>query len=171
MKMKRYAIILISVLVMIGTDLATKAAAVAQLKGRPPFTVIDGILEFRYLENDGMAWGLFSGARWIFVLLTFVALFILIYAFIRIPRQRRYVPLLAVLTVLTAGAAGNMIDRIFLGYVRDFICVTFIDFPIFNVADIYATVSMIGLILLVIFLYKGENDFQFLNPKYKDGRE
>lgn len=171
MKIKRYAIIIISMIAMIFADLATKALAATNLKGKPAVTVIPGILEFRYLENDGMAWGLLSGAIWAFIILTVAALLILIYVIVRIPKQRRYIPLMAVLSVLGAGAFGNLTDRIFLGYVRDFICVTFIDFPIFNVADIYATVSMIVLIILVIFVYKNDDDFKFLNPKYKADRE
>lgn len=68
---------------------------------------------------------------------------------------------------LTSGALGNLIDRIRLKYVIDFIYFSLIDFPVFNVADIYVTVSMIVLLLLVLFYYKDEDDFAFLSPKKK----
>ena len=61
-----------------------------------------------------------------------------------------------------AGAAGNQIDRVFRHFVVDFIYFKLIDFPIFNVADIYVTVSAFLLILLVAFYYKDEHDFDFI---------
>lgn len=171
MKIKRYITILFSVIILVAVDIVTKIIATANLKGQPAVTFIDGILEFRYLENRGMAWGLFSGARYIFIALTIIALIVLAYIFVKTPYEKRYRPLLVVLTVLTAGATGNMIDRIFLGYVRDFICTTFIDFPIFNVADIYATCSMIALMIIVLFVYRKDDDFDFLKPVRKNNKE
>ncbi|MDY3716667.1 MAG: signal peptidase II, partial [Blautia sp.] len=69
---------------------------------------------------------------------------------------------------ITAGAIGNLIDRVRLGYVVDFIYFSLIDFPVFNVADIYVTGSMILLILLVLFFYKNEEDFAFLARSKKN---
>jgi signal peptidase II len=71
---------------------------------------------------------------------------------------------------IAAGAVGNMIDRVFLGYVRDFLYFSLIDFPIFNVADIYVTCATILLILLLLFYYKEEDDFAFLSPGGKKGK-
>ena len=68
---------------------------------------------------------------------------------------------------LTGGALGNMIDRIRLGYVVDFISFTLIDFPIFNVADIYVTCATIVLALLILFYYK-EEELDCLFPKKKE---
>ena len=66
--------------------------------------------------------------------------------------------------MITAGGIGNLIDRVRLNYVVDFIYFSLIDFPVFNVADIYVTVSMFLLLILVLFYYKDE-DFQFLKWK------
>jgi signal peptidase II len=66
---------------------------------------------------------------------------------------------------VTAGSIGNMIDRIKLGYVVDFFDFELINFPVFNVADIYVTVSMILLIILICFVYK-EEDFDVLFSKH-----
>ena len=68
-----------------------------------------------------------------------------------------------------AGAFGNMIDRAFRGYVVDFFYFKLIDFPIFNVADIYVTVTMVLLMGLILFYYK-EEDLEFLSRKGKHGR-
>ena len=64
--------------------------------------------------------------------------------------------------MITAGAVGNLIDRVFLVYVRDFLYFVLIDFPIFNVADIYVTVSAALMIWAVLFYYKDE-ELSFLN--------
>ena len=71
------------------------------------------------------------------------------------------------LTFISAGAVGNLIDRIQLGYVRDFIYFSIIDFPVFNVADIYVTVSTALLVILVLFYYREEdfNDFRLFHRK------
>ena len=68
-----------------------------------------------------------------------------------------------------AGAFGSLIDRVARGYVVDFFYFKLIDFPIFNVADIYVTVTMVLLIGLILFYYK-EEDFEFLRRKGKHGR-
>lgn len=65
-------------------------------------------------------------------------------------------PLYVTLVVLLAGALGNFYDRLFQGYVIDFIYFSLIDFPVFNVADIYVTLSVIVLIVMVLFVYKGD---------------
>ena len=69
--------------------------------------------------------------------------------------------------VLFGGAAGNFIDRLFRGYVVDFIYFSLIDFPVFNIADIYVVCGGIVLVFLVVFKYKDE-DFEFLSLKIKD---
>ena len=68
--------------------------------------------------------------------------------------------------MLAAGGLGNFIDRLFLGYVRDFLYFKLIDFPVFNVADSYVTIGLIILIILIMFVYN-EKDFGFL-PFVKD---
>ena len=70
-------------------------------------------------------------------------------------------------SVLTAGALGNFIDRLRLGYVVDFFYFSLINFPIFNVADIFVVVSFIGIAISVLFVYKDE-EFDFLSIKKKE---
>ena len=70
-----------------------------------------------------------------------------------------------------AGAFGNLIDRVFRGYVVDFFYFKWIDFPVFNVADIYVTLSAIALIIVVLFYYKEEDFSLIFTGKLKDEKE
>ena len=81
-------------------------------------------------------------------------------------------PLYITCILVVSGALGNFIDRLTLAYVRDFIYFKIINFPVFNVADIYVTVSVILFIILLLFIYK-ESDFDFLKIREnnKEGEE
>lgn len=151
-------------------DQATKLAAVSALKDGDPFVLIPGAFQLQYLENRGAAFGLLQNARIFFLTVTLVALAAVIYVLVRLPLKRKYIVLRFLMVLIAAGAAGNMIDRVFLGYVRDFLYFSLIDFPIFNVADIYVTCATILLILLLLFYYKEEDDFAFLSPGGKKGK-
>lgn len=157
-----YSVLLAAVL--IAADQWTKHLAAVNLKGNEPFTLIRGILEFRYLENEGAAFSLLQGQQLFFYILTGVFIVICVYLLFRIPRTRYYLPVRICLLVLLSGAAGNLIDRVVQKYVVDFIYFSVIDFPIFNMADIYVTLSVIALALMIIFKYK-DNDFSFLHKK------
>ena len=78
----------------------------------------------------------------------------LIYAFGRIPAEKRFYPLHAICITLFAGAVGNFIDRVVHNYVIDFFYFSLIDFPIFNVADIYVTCAVVLFVILFLFYYK-----------------
>ena len=136
------------------------------LKGKSPFVIIDNVFELYYLENSGAAWGVMSGARYFFLILTVVIVAIVIYVSIKMPHTNRMVPLRGTLILLSAGAAGNFIDRLCFGYVRDFIYFKLINFPVFNVADIYVTVSVIIFAILILFVYK-EDEFEFIKKNSK----
>lgn len=102
---------------------------------------IPGILEFRFAANTGAAFSLGEGFGFIFVLLAIaVVIFTIVYLY--------RAPLVSQLEVIglgmvAGGAVGNAIDRALFGFVTDFICTQFIDFPIFNVADIGITCGAI----------------------------
>jgi len=83
---------------------------------------------------------------------------------IKLPRSKHYAILEILLVLIAAGAVGNMIDRVQYNYVVDFFYFKLIDFPIFNVADIYVSVSCVVLAILIIFFYK-DSDFDFLSNK------
>jgi signal peptidase II len=87
-----------------------------------------------------------------------------------VPQNRRFLPFNLVLIGIFAGAAGNLIDRIVHNYVVDFFYFRLINFPIFNVADIYVTVSMFAMIVLFLFYYQ-EDDFTAIFPSQKEEKE
>ena len=90
-----------------------------------------------------------------------------IWFFISLPNNKRFVYLDWILVFMSAGAIGNLIDRISQQFVVDFLYFKLIDFPIFNVADIYVTCSVILLLILGVFYYKDE-DFEMIFPSKKD---
>ncbi|MEE0418565.1 MAG: signal peptidase II [Lachnospiraceae bacterium] len=151
---------------LVAFDQVTKWWAVTNLKDQAPIVWIRGVFELQYLENRGAAFGLMQNQRWLFLLSVVVVMIIVGYCFYRLPGDKRYSPLRAICIAMSAGALGNMIDRIANGFVVDFFYFSLIDFPIFNIADIYVTLSAVFLILLVLFFYK-EEDFSFLVSKKK----
>ena len=136
-------------------DQITKFLAVKYLKGGEPFELIKGFVRFNYSENTGMAFSMFSGGRVIFVILTcVVALGIIIYMY---TRAQKNLWLYWSLGVIVAGAIGNLIDRIFLGYIIDFINPTFVDFAVFNIADCAVTLGTVSLVAYLVFdIFKKE---------------
>ena len=161
------AVLLFAALLLL--DQLTKVWAVSAL-AEHPIEIIPGVFELRYLENHGAAFGILQNQRWFFLVLTAVFVLALLLAYWKLPGGKRYLPLRILCAALMAGALGNFIDRLTLGYVRDFLYFRLIDFPIFNVADIYVTVSAFAFVILVLFVYK-EEDFKFLKKAKKDGSE
>ena len=143
------------------SDQFTKYLASFYLKDTEGITLIPGVLKLQYLENRGMAFGMLQGKQVFLILICIIFLGAAVLLFFRVPKNSYYVPLITVTAVLTGGAAGNLIDRILRGYVVDFIYFSLIDFPVFNVADIYVVCGGIALVLIVIFKYK-DGDFSFL---------
>ena len=143
--------------VLTGADQWTKALAVSALKGQAPFVLWPGVFEFLYSENRGAAFGMLQGQQGFFLAVAVCVLAAAVYVLWKAPSGRRYLPLEICLTMICAGAAGNLADRLTLGYVVDFLYFKWIDFPIFNVADCYVTLAALGLVLLIIFYYKDED--------------
>ena len=153
------AVDLFLVLFLVIADQAAKKLAYVYLKNQPSVSLIPGVLELHYLypENRGIAFGMFQGSVLFFAVVSILFLLVLIYAWMRIPKERFYLPLLTIAAVLASGALGNFIDRFFRGYVIDFIYFSLIDFPVFKVADIYVTVAAFAMIILGLFYYKEED--------------
>ena len=154
-------------LILIFLDQITKHEALLHLKGQDSVSLIPGVLELSYVENKGMAFGMLEGRQILFIGMCIIFCIALICIFVRIPKNRYYLPLLLTGAVLFGGAAGNFIDRLFRGYVVDFIYFSLIDFPVFNLADIYVVCGGIVLVVLVIFKYKDDEDFTFLSRNSK----
>lgn len=156
-RLKHYVIAVFTVLVTVILDQWTKHLAILHLKDQEPFVLLDGIFQLRYLENRGAAFGLMQNQRMFFYISTFIIAIMVIWFYAQVPMTRKYLPLRICSIFVLSGGIGNFIDRIRLNYVVDFFYFELIDFPIFNVADIYVTVSMFILCFLIFFYYKEED--------------
>lgn len=156
------AVVLFIALVLF--DLFTKSAAVNALSDGRRIPLIPGALEFYYIQNRGAAFGMFQNGTFILSLISLTALIVLTVIYLKVPDGKKYLPLRIVLLFISAGAAGNLYDRLTLKYVRDFIYFSLIDFPVFNVADIYVTCSVFVLAFLILFYYK-EEDLQLTGKR------
>lgn len=165
-KGKQLIFLLVAVLVLVVLDQWTKHLAVMYLKDKEPFVLWQGVFELRYLENRGAAFGIFKDQRIVFLVMTVIIMAGTLWIYHKMPQTKRFLPLRLIATGILAGAVGNMIDRLLNGYVVDFFYFSLIDFPIFNVADIYVTVSSFMLLLLYFFFYK-EEELDFLFEKKK----
>lgn len=110
-------------------------------------TVIDGFLQWRYVENTGAAFSLFTGKT--ALLSVFTAVVLLVGFYLIFAKKIKSKVALASIVMLMGGGLGNLIDRVFRHFVVDYIEVLFIDFPVFNFADCFVTV---GEFLLVGYL-------------------
>ena len=119
---------------LIGVDQLTKWWAATVLQKASPLSVIPGVFELSYCENDGIAFSLLEGQRWLFIPLTLIVAGLMVWILLRSPLRKRWIFSLCCAMIL-AGGVGNLIDRIAYGYVIDFLEFDFVNFAIFNVAD------------------------------------
>ena len=150
-----FYIILSALLITI--DQYSKHLAYTYLATGKTVNILPGIFEFHYLENHGVAFGVLQDMRWVFIPLSIVLTAALVWLLARSPLRQSGLFRFSCYLCL-AGALGNMIDRIALGYVIDFLYFKLIDFPIFNLADCYVVVATILLIYFVLFRFKKYDD-------------
>lgn len=156
--------------VLLAFDQFTKYLAIIHLKDNPAYILIDGVLELQYLENRGSAFGMLKNQKVFLLFVGAVFLLVLLFFLFKLPRQKKFNSVHILFSVIIAGGLGNMIDRLRFDYVVDFIFFVLIDYPIFNVADIYIVLATIGLFILFLFVFK-EKDLEFLNFKQNRYRE
>ena len=113
--------------------------------------VIKGVFNLTYLENRGAAFGMLQGFRTFFIILTFITIGILAYTLVA-KRKRLSVWLRLALALILSGAAGNLIDRIALSYVRDMFDFCLINFAVFNFADACISVGAVLLVVCILFI-------------------
>lgn len=157
---------LIYFILLVALDQATKYWARISLKEDGPISIIPGVLKLQYHENTGAVWGIMTDKTELLTVISLILSIFLIALYIKIPQNRRFQPIRIIWIFIMAGALGNLIDRFTLKYVVDFIYIELIDFPIFNLADNYLTLSSILLLILGIFYYK-EEDFEFIDNIFK----
>jgi signal peptidase II len=156
----KYAVIVFGTLAVLVADQLTKLAVVARFKNRESLTLIDNLFGITFVGNDGAAFGLFSGYNiYFFLLVSTLAIGFILYFFWTVPAGRNI--LITALALILGGALGNLLDRVRLGYVVDFLDVhhkfTIVPYnfvwPKFNVAD---AAILIGVALFVVDMFKAE---------------
>ncbi len=156
-------------LVFILFDQLTKYWALTGLKWKKPFVLWKGVFELRYLENRGAAFGILQNQKWLLVTFTVASLLVLVYFYLKkIPAERKYFLFHLIAILFFSGAAGNFIDRVRQDYVVDFFYFSLIDFPVFNVADIYVVTGALLLIVVGVFHYTDEEWERVFSPKKKE---
>ncbi len=147
----------LDVALLVFVDQWTKHLAVLHLADQSAFVLWPGVLELTYHENTGIAWSLLKGMPWIFVPVTAVVMLLILCALLRSPYRRQWMFRLGSSLIL-AGGIGNLIDRVFRGYVVDFIYVRLINFPVFNFADCCVVVGAIVLFAYLLFFCRAQED-------------
>lgn len=158
------AVILI---LLIAFDRFTKYLSVTYLKDAPALSIIDGVLELDYLENHGVAFGMFQDRQFLILAVSMLCMGAILFLMLKMPEGRNYTILHMIFSCIIAGGIGNMIDRFAYQYVVDFISFVLIRYPIFNVADCYVVCGVIAMAFVFLFVLK-EDDLDFISFKKKE---
>ncbi len=142
---------LITLIVITGGDQFTKHLISSSMQLGQSQEIINNFFYFTYAHNTGVAWGMLAGHLWLFIIVALVSAVLMIVFFMKTRRNEVLTRFGLVLTF--AGMAGNLIDRVMYGYVRDFIDVVIFNynFPIFNVADMAVVIGVILIIIEIVF--------------------
>lgn len=155
----------IGIIVLVGLDQISKYLVLQNLELYEYHPILGNLFGLYYLENEGMAWGMFQNRQIVFLILTVLVIGAVSWSYVKLSQDAKFRSLNLCILFLIAGAIGNMIDRIFhgdilfQGAVVDFLYIKCIDFPVFNLADMYVTFSIVILACLILFRYK-EEDFE-----------
>ncbi|HFG8618724.1 TPA: signal peptidase II [Streptococcus pyogenes] len=141
-----------SLILLVALDQLSKFWIVSHIALGEVKLFIPGIVSLTYLQNNGAAFSILQDQQWFFVVITVLVIGYAIYYLATHPHLNIWKQL--ALLLIISGGIGNFIDRLRLAYVIDMVHLDFVDFAIFNVADSYLTV---GVILLVICLWKEED--------------
>lgn len=135
-------------------DHLCKYWAILNLMGQKSRVLIPALLDLTYVENTGAAFGILSGHPILLAVLSVIILVgITVYT---LKKERRHPVFMIAVAMIVSGAVGNLIDRVFRGYVVDFLEFSFFTFPVFNLADCLVVVGVCLLAIQVLFLEKGE---------------
>ncbi len=131
-------------------DFLVKLWARTDLSQIGSIPILEGVFHLTYVENRGAAFGILQNKIWFFVIVALVAIPVIVYAFWKYKNRSKTLSL--GLCFVLAGAVGNMIDRITLGFVVDFLDFRIIDFPVFNIADIFVCIGAGLIAIFVLFI-------------------
>ena len=134
-------------------DQITKLLVLDKIPLHSQIKAIPGLFHLTYVQNTGAAFSSFQGMRWLFVGIFLVLTAALLFEYFKKPMAFATFERVC-LAAVYGGALGNVIDRVRLGYVVDMICVDFMDFPVFNVADCFITCGSVLLLVHLFFFNK-----------------
>jgi len=143
-----YALLAAVTGVIVALDQYTKALVVANIPLNGYVDAIPGLFHLTYIQNTGAAFSMLEGRQGFFLLITAVFFVGVIYCIVKKVFSRPYAWIFA---CICGGAIGNLIDRMRFGYVVDMIAVDFMNFAIFNVADIFITCGAVVLVVYALF--------------------
>lgn len=161
-KSKEYLIALLLTILLVMIDQFTKQLAIVYLKNED-IVILKNVFRLTYHENTGSAFGILQGFKKFLLLSSTVLAIGIIYLYARLPYGKKFTPLKVCAIFVLSGALGNIIDRINHSFVVDFFYFELVNFPVFNVADVYITVSMAALCFLILIYYKEEECTYILN--------
>ncbi|HNW25781.1 MAG TPA: signal peptidase II [Candidatus Gastranaerophilaceae bacterium] len=110
-------------------------------------------INFIYTKNYGAAFSIMQNSRLFLIIISFIALILMCYYIVK-NIENILIKELFFITILMAGIFGNLYERVVFGYVRDFFDLTFINFPIFNISDIFINIGVFGIIVMIILTKK-----------------
>lgn len=149
LSIKKCALLSAIIILGIALDQFTKFLAVKFLMPIPTRPIINGVIHLTYVENRGAAFGMLADSRWVFMIISTLAILgMLAFLFSGMSQNTLYDISIA---IVISGGIGNMIDRVALGYVVDMIDFRLINFAVFNVADSFVCVGA-GLLILALTL-------------------
>ena len=149
-----YCFLIIFMGVIVGLDQLTKALVVAKIPVGEAVKALPGVFHLTHLHNTGAAFSMLEGGRWFFALICAAGMILVI---VLIKKKVIEAPFeLWCLAAIFGGGVGNLVDRIRLGYVVDMFEVEFMNFAVFNVADIFITCGAVALFVYVLFFDKKE---------------
>lgn len=144
-------------IVILSLDLITKDYMATFLPNKDPYPFINGFMDLVFVKNFGASFGILNGKTVLLTVFVSIALTLLLATWIYMREQP--VAIRLSLVFLLAGGIGNLVDRIMLGYVRDFLHFTFFDFPVFNVADVFVVIGsfLLAISLIVSIIVEAKN--------------
>ncbi|OOB77601.1 MAG: signal peptidase II [Epulopiscium sp. Nuni2H_MBin003] len=143
-------ILIILGIVLVGIDQISKNWASVTLKQVQEIEIWPQVFHLAYVENRGAAFGMMQNMQWFFIIVTIVVIGAILVYWRKIPDTKTQKIYKVSLTLIMSGAIGNLIDRVFLGYVVDMFYFILIDFPVFNVADICVVTGTIIFMIVMI---------------------